>query len=114
MYAIDADTYSNEATYVLNDLCVYNDKLYKCIYSTIVNEDFNPSKWTEVDPESNGVLIDESDRIFNYNLNIPSLAIICRAISIASSLSIISCTSISEGLYISGTMASSIFLSPCM
>lgn len=68
LYAIDADTYSNEATYVLNDLCVYNDKLYKCIYSTVINEDFNPSKWTEVDPESNGVLIDESDRIFNYNL----------------------------------------------
>ena len=72
LYTLNAPNYSTTQTYRSGDFAVYNGKLYRCAVSSTTGN-FNPSKWTTVDMEStnasySGELIDETDRIFSYDL----------------------------------------------
>ena len=68
LYAVNAETYSNERTYALGDLCVYNNTLYRCIIPVTTPSDFESHRWAVADPDEYGTLVDESDRTFSYNL----------------------------------------------
>lgn len=46
---IDIDTYSSSSTYALNDLVVYDNKIYRCITAITVAEEWDSTKWIEVD-----------------------------------------------------------------
>ena len=46
---IDVDTYSSSSTYALGDLVVYENKVYKCTTAITVAEEWDSTKWTEVD-----------------------------------------------------------------
>lgn len=46
---LGANNYDNTATYSVNDLCVYNGKLYKCTTAVTVAEDFDINNWAEQD-----------------------------------------------------------------
>ena len=43
-----ADEYDDTATYVLDDYCIYEGVLYKCIMAVSVAEDFDSTKWDAV------------------------------------------------------------------
>lgn len=43
-----ADPYSNQATYIVGNYCVYNNILYICNTDINAPETFNPSKWTQI------------------------------------------------------------------
>jgi len=40
-----ASEYDNTATYNINDYCIYNNNLYRCINEITVAEDFNSANW---------------------------------------------------------------------
>jgi|GEM_PF-3004907 len=42
-----ADLYSNEETYSVGDVVIYNNKLYECNTAVTIAETFNPAKWDE-------------------------------------------------------------------
>ncbi len=42
---LNIDNYSNEKTYTLEDIVVYNHKIYACIEEITTPEEFNDSKW---------------------------------------------------------------------
>lgn len=39
------DKYSNARTYSVNDYCIYNDSLYKCVAAITSSESFDSTKW---------------------------------------------------------------------
>lgn len=41
-----SDAYSSSATYALGDLCIYNNRLYRCTTAVSTAEAWNSSKWT--------------------------------------------------------------------
>ena len=41
------DEYSAASTYALDDYCIYNNKLYKCIVAIKIAEEFNSDHWKE-------------------------------------------------------------------
>lgn len=41
-----SDAYDDTATYAVNDLCIYNNVLYRCTTAVTAAEAFDPSKWT--------------------------------------------------------------------
>lgn len=71
LYAIDGNIgeYSDQRTYAFNDLAVYNGVLYRCKQAVLTPSAFTPSKWVVADLDIYGTLIDETDRIFSYDLN---------------------------------------------
>ena len=44
---ISVDEYDSTSTYNVNDYCIYNNVLYKCITAVTVAEAFNSSKWQQ-------------------------------------------------------------------
>ena len=38
--------YNNTSTYAVNDYCIYNNILYRCITDISTAEDFTPAHWT--------------------------------------------------------------------
>lgn len=42
-----SDEYSASSTYALDDYCIYNNKLYKCIVAIKTAEEFNNDHWKE-------------------------------------------------------------------
>lgn len=44
---ISKDEYDSTKTYSIGDICVYNNKLYKCIETISTAENFDSSKWEE-------------------------------------------------------------------
>lgn len=42
---IISDLYSNTKTYAVDDYCIYNNTLYKCITAVTTAENFDPTKW---------------------------------------------------------------------
>ena len=40
-----ASEYDNTATYNVNDYCIYNNNLYRCIVDITVAEEFTPAHW---------------------------------------------------------------------
>lgn len=53
---LDVDTYSSTKTYALEDLVVYNHKIYACTTAIETPEEWNESKWEFVP-----FLIEESE-----------------------------------------------------
>ena len=47
--SVIADAYDNTKTYAVGDYVIYGNALYKCITSVETAEDFDSSKWTEVE-----------------------------------------------------------------
>lgn len=41
------DTYSSSSTYAINDISIYQNKIYRCITAITVPEEFNGSKWVQ-------------------------------------------------------------------
>lgn len=66
LYALDIDAYSTTRNYTVGNKVIYNGKAYYCRSAT--SGAFNPSKWTETNIQSSGELIEETDRIFSYDL----------------------------------------------
>ena len=46
--AIGASNYDSTATYAVNDICIYNNKLYKCKTAISTAEAWNSSHWEEI------------------------------------------------------------------
>lgn len=46
--ALGYDDYDNTQTYAVGAYCIYNNKLYKCTTAVSSAEDFDSSKWAEV------------------------------------------------------------------
>lgn len=67
LFAVDADSYNSGNTYKSGDLTEHNNKLYRCNGTTTGT--FDNTKWTEVDPDDYGSLVDKSERIFSYDLD---------------------------------------------
>ena len=44
-YNIIAEQYDNTKIYDINNCCIYEQELYKCIKEITQPEDFNPIKW---------------------------------------------------------------------
>lgn len=71
LYSIDATNYSTSKVYHVSDRVVYNDKLYRCLVQSSTAGNFRANQWGEISIDDNNTkstLIDETDRIFNYDL----------------------------------------------
>ena len=77
LYAIDGAEYDNTQAYNIGDLCTHGE-IYKCnTYITkaagsTYNSDgvaFNSAHWTQVQASDCGELVENTDRIFSYDLN---------------------------------------------
>ena len=40
--------YNNTSTYAVNDYCIYNNTLYRCITDISTAEDFTPAHWISI------------------------------------------------------------------
>lgn len=40
--------YNNTSTYAVNDYCIYNNTLYRCITDISTTEDFTPAHWISI------------------------------------------------------------------
>ena len=57
-------TYSATATYALNALVIYNNRLYKCTTAITVAEAWNAAHWTAVADAQNGTVYNTTDSSF--------------------------------------------------
>ena len=57
--------YNNTATYNINDYCIYNNILYKCINNISTPEEFNTNNWVAISIISD--LTNISNNIVNIN-----------------------------------------------
>jgi len=55
------DNYSSSSTYSINDIVIYENKIYRCITAITVPEEFNSSKWVQTS------LKDEIARLKGYS-----------------------------------------------
>ena len=55
--AIGATAYSSSATYAVGDICIYNNKLYRCNTAISTAEAWNSNHWTEINLLDNSILI---------------------------------------------------------
>lgn len=78
LYAVDAGQYNNKQAYRIGDICVSTQLLWKCTThitkeeGSTYNSDgvaFNSSHWTQVQVSDCGELVENTDRIFSYDLN---------------------------------------------
>jgi len=57
-------TYSATATYALNALVIYNNRLYKCTTAITVAEAWNAAHWTAIADTNNGTVYNTTDSSF--------------------------------------------------
>lgn len=57
------DSYSNTSTYKVDDIVVYDRKIYKCITAITTAEEFDATKWSQIDLVNNGLIILEEEEI---------------------------------------------------
>lgn len=57
-------TYSATATYALNALVIYNNRLYKCTTAITVAEAWNAAHWTAIADTNNGTVYNTTDLSF--------------------------------------------------
>ena len=55
--AIGATAYSSSDTYAVGDICIYNNKLYRCNTAISTAEAWNSNHWTEINLLDNSILI---------------------------------------------------------
>lgn len=69
LYAVNAAPFSAQTSYYYGNLAVYDNKLYRYIGSSTAPSAWNKNNWEEVDPKSNGTLIDATEKIYSYELS---------------------------------------------
>lgn len=68
LYAVDAPFYTQQKSYKVGDLTTHEFKLYKCKENIPTAGSWNSYQWQEVNIEDYGTLVDESERIYSYDL----------------------------------------------
>lgn len=62
------DTYSSSSTYAINDISIYQNKIYRCTTAITVAEEFNSSKWVQTSLKDEITsLKDEITRLKGYS-----------------------------------------------
>ena len=69
LYAVNASSFSVDTSYSHGDLAVYNNQLYKYTYSSATKGAWNDDKWELCNPKYYGSLIDQTEKIYSYELN---------------------------------------------